>query len=76
MSKKIDLPQNLKQQFLELGTKIVRDEYFRRINNMIETRRNLEELPELVEYLDYKFPDPPADFEERLAEFARKAKDV
>lgn len=75
MRKKIDLPQYLKVRFLELGTQIVRDEYFRRIKNSIDARRNLEELPELLEFVDNYYGTPPQDFEERLNKFAERSKD-
>jgi len=72
--KRIDLPEYLKVRFLELGTKVVREEYFKRILTMVEVRRNLKELPELIELLDFLFPEPPRSFEERLERFANGTK--
>lgn len=68
--RKIDLPQELKQKFLELGTHMLREEYFRRLKITLEAARHQREVPELIEFLDKIYPDPPADFEKRLEAYA------
>lgn len=68
--RKIDLPQELKQQFLELGTNMLRNEYFRRLKISLEADRHQRDVAELIEFIDKTYPAPPGDFENRLERFA------
>jgi hypothetical protein len=56
---------------IKLANELTPDEIFRRLGIYAEAKRILEEIPELLGFIDDTMPNPPADFEERLKRYKK-----